>query len=161
MAGRKSRQGSGKSWKCRDAVDRVSSGGIDRDEYDDRYESVVDRNVESYMKRFAEAIRSRSKEDVAAYSYGGGMLDAIRVTHDVLGVWGAEQLCRGLERELETEAREEVGAPGAGVSIQVRAGPGQQGLSAEEAKELGEKLAGWLVDRKNGHGRKRRDVMYG
>lgn len=130
MAGKKGKSDSGGSGKRGAAVDSVFQGDRVRDEYDDRCEPAVERSVESFVKGFAKAFAGRSREDVARHSYGGGMLDALYVVHDVLGSWGAEKLCQGLERELEAGGRGKGDGDGNGVAIQVRAAPGSQGALA-------------------------------
>lgn len=131
----------------------------ERDDCDMRYESVVKGCVESYLKVHAEDIsRARTKEDVARYSYGGGMLDALYVVHGVLGTWGAEQLCQELERESNAEPR---AVRSGGMSIQVRAAPDGPAITAEQAKELGEKVLGWLLEQDSRSAKKKRDPMYG
>jgi hypothetical protein len=70
---------------------------------------------------------------------------------------GADQSLIG---PCEAEGRGKFDGDGNGIAIQVRAAPGSPGLSLEDAKELGEKVAGWIIDRKSGPGKRERDVMY-
>jgi hypothetical protein len=80
----------------------------------------------------------------------------IMVIKGALGNWAVEQLLSELERWHRVGPSDD----GPEVEVSVKGGPGKEGISPEDAKALGEKIANWMADRKRGVKEQVRDPMF-
>ena len=113
-------------------------------------------SVRRFLGTNQENISKSSKEQIATASYGGGMMDTIATVRSALGKWAVEQLLIELgRRQKSDDSSEELHC-----NIRVTSSSGTEGLSPEDAKELGEQIAKWIEGR-NGNGKRQgKDPMY-
>lgn len=101
-------------------------------------------------------ISQSDKGKIASASYSGAMIDMMMVLKAALGKWAVGQVVGELERWHRSAP------PGDSphVKVSVSGDPRVGEVSPEDARELGEKIAKWLEERKVNGKRQCKDPMY-
>jgi len=133
----------------------VRSETVNHDEHEDEIKKAIEASMRRFVENNRENIAKSSKEKTASASYCGGMFDMIMLIRGALGRFAVEQLLIELERWNRVEP------VGKGTQVRVDfAGVEMDGLSKEDAKELGVHIAKWIDERKNNGKKQCKDPMF-
>ena len=126
-------------------------------ECEEEIRAAIEESVRRFLRTNQENISKSGKEQIATASYVGGMMDTIATVRSALGRCAVEQLLIELgRRQKSDDSSEELHC-----NIRVASSPETEGLSPEDAKELGEQIAKWIKGRKGNGKRHGKDPMFG
>jgi hypothetical protein len=137
--------------------------GCRPDEWGDdsgRVWAAVEESVKRFVKMNQENIVRSDKEKIASASYSGGMIDMIMVIKCALGNWAVGQLVSEIEKWHRTDQESDVEDEEPEDEISQKGVPGPEGISQEDAKDLGERIASWMADQQKGSKGQLRDPMF-